>query len=179
MKKIYVVSSTMRKNGNSDVLCDAFIKGAVESGNSVEKLRLKDIELKFCIGCLSCQRTGKCVLNDDVNKFLDEVQGSDVLVFATPIYYYAVSGQLKTFLDRMNPLFPKDNKFKKVYLLATAADGAEEAMDGAIKEVEGWISCFEGVELAGVVYGTGATDIGDIKGTAAEKKAYEIGKSIK
>lgn len=179
MSKIFVVSSSMRKGGNSDLLCDAFIKGATENDNEVAKLSLKTLDLQFCRGCLACQRTGKCVLNDGVNAILPEVSASDVLVFATPIYYYAVCGQMKTFLDRLNPLFPQNNKFRKVYLLATAADGEESAMDGAVKETEGWISCFPDVELAGVVCGVGVTGVGEIKGTSAERQAYELGKSVK
>lgn len=76
-----------------------------------------------------------------------------MLVFATPIYYYEMSGQLKTFLDRMNPLYPKENSFREVYLLAASADDAPEAMDGAVKGIEGWVACFDGVCLKGVVQG--------------------------
>ena len=101
-----------------------------------------------------------------------------VLVFATPVYYYAVSGQLKTFLDRLNPLYVRDNKFKEVYLLTTAADNDESAMDGAVKDLQGWIDCFNGVTLKGVIRGVGVTEKGAVNNTAFPEQAYNMGKNV-
>lgn len=178
-KKIVVVSSTFRKRGNSDILADEFSKGALESKNEVKRINLREIELKFCLGCLACLKTGKCVQKDSVNALLDDVSRADVLVFATPIYYYEMSGQLKTFLDRLNPLYGCDNAFREVYLLATSAEDDKHAMDGAIKGLQGWVDCFDGVKLKKVVYGTGLEGIGEAQGSQAAKEAYEAGKSIK
>lgn len=178
-KNIVVVSSTFRKHGNSEILADEFARGAEESGNKVKRINLRDIELKFCTGCLACLKLGKCVQKDSVNSLLDEVSNADILVFATPIYYYEMSGQLKTFLDRLNPLYGRDNKFREVYLLATSADEDKSAMDGAVKGIQGWIDCFEGVTLKEVVCGTGAEGAGSIKNTDAPQKAYYAGKSVK
>ena len=177
-KKVYIVSSTPRKNGNSEILANEFARGAEEAGNIVTKINIRDIDLKFCIGCLYCQSHEKCVLSDEMNALYADVQSADVLVFATPIYYYEMSGQLKTFLDRLNPLYPRKNHFKDVYLLATAADGDDSAMDGAVKGIQGWIDCFNGVRLAGVVRGTNAGDIGTIVETHAPRHAYEMGKAL-
>lgn len=177
-KKVFIVSSSPRVNGNSDALAEEFARGARESGHAVTKVSVRDLDLKYCIGCMTCQTTGRCVLKDGMNDLYDSVQNSDVLVFATPVYYYSVSGQLKTFLDRLNPLYPKENKFKDVYLIATAADDNDSAMDGSIKAVQGWIDCFDGVRLAGVIKGLGADKIGDIKGSAALAEAYDAGKRI-
>ena len=99
-------------------------------------------------------------------------------MFATPIYYYGLSGQLKTFLDRMNALYGKENSFKRVYLLASAADTEESAFDGAIKGIQGWIDCFEGVRLAGVVKGAGVESAGEIRNTRFPQEAYETGKAL-
>ena len=175
MKKIIVVSSSLRKGGNSETLARAFADGAKSAGNSVEVISLKDVDLKFCVGCLYCQSHDKCVLKDDMNDLYDNFQNADVLVFATPIYYYAVSGQLKTFLDRLNPLYPRENKFKDVYLLATAADEEESAMDGAVKDIQGWIDCFDGVKLKGVLRGVGVIDKGDVYDTQFPQMAYDMG----
>lgn len=178
-KKVLIISSSFRKNGNSETLAKEFEKGALESENDVEILYLRDYEIKYCIGCVACQKTGKCVLNDDVKNIIDKVKNADVLVFATPIYYYCISGQLKTFLDRMNPLYIQDFKYREVYLLASAADGNPQAMDGAIKAIEGWIECFNGVELKGVVRGVNADAIGDIqKDGDLMKEAYTMGKEV-
>lgn len=177
-KKIFIVSSTLRNNGNSERLAQEFEKGAIAGGNEVFKVNIKDMDLRFCIGCLSCLNTGKCVIQDGMNEIYDKVQNADVLVFATPIYYYEMAGQLKTFLDRLNPLYPKNNKFKSVYLLASAAENDESAMNGATTGVQGWIDCFDGVRLEGVVKAIGVNAVGEIEGNKALTKAYEIGKSL-
>ena len=104
-------------------------------------------------------------MKDSVGEVLPRIQNSDILVFATPIYYYGLSGQLKTFLDRTSPLYQKENAFKKVYLLASAEDTEESAFDRAIKGMQGWIDCFEGVRLAGVVKGAGVESVGEIRNT--------------
>lgn len=177
-KKVYIVSSTPRKNGNSEILANEFARGAKEAGHCVTKINIRDMDLKFCIGCMYCQSHEKCVLNDEMNALYADVQSADVLVFATPIYYYEMSGQLKTFLDRLNPLYPRKNNFKEVYLLATSADGEESAMDGAVKGIQGWIDCFDGVRLVGVVRGTGVDEAGAIVKTSAPQNAYEMGKAL-
>ena len=178
MKKICIITSSPRKNGNSDVLAEQFRIGAEESGNKTVTINVRDLELKFCAGCMRCQSVGRCFMNDKMTEICDEVQSSDVLVFATPVYYYSMSGQLKTFLDRLNPLYVRDNRFKEVYVLATAADSDESAMDGVVKGVEGWIACFDGVELKGVIRGTGVEKPGEIVGSTAYIAAYETGKAV-
>ncbi len=178
MKNVLIINSTYRKGGNSEILAEQFRKGAEQSGNVVNTINLRSIKLNFCIGCLSCQKTGKCVFADSINELLPQVQNADVLVFATPVYFYSMSGQLKTFLDRLNPLYVQDNKFKEVYLLATSADTEKSAMDGTIKGIQGWIDCFDGVKLKGVIYGVGAEEKGAVQKTVAFNEAYEIGKNV-
>lgn len=179
MKKIVIVNSTFRRNGNSELLAKQFEKGAQEAGNSVQTIHLRDLKPQFCIGCLSCLNTGKCVLKDGVNAVLPAVREADVLVFATPVYYYSMSGQLKTFLDRLNPLYGGENKFREVYLLTSAAENDRSAMEGTVGGVQGWIDCFSGVRLAGVVYGIGAEKAGSVKDTPAYAEAYQMGKSVR
>lgn len=178
MKKIVVVTSSPRKNGNSETLARKFAAGATDSGNSVEFVAIRDLDLKFCAGCLSCQKNlGKCVLNDGMNGLYEKFRTADVLAFATPVYYYSVCGQLKTFLDRLNPLFPLDNKFKEVYLLATAAENEDYVFDGSIKDIQGWIDCFEGVTLKGVLRGGGVNERGEVDNTDYPEQAYKLGKN--
>ena len=178
MKKIIVVTSSPRKNGNSEILAQKFAEGAKAAGNEVQFVAVRDIDLKFCTGCLYCNTHDKCVLSDGMNGLYESFQNADVLVFATPVYYYAVSGQLKTFLDRLNPLYVRDNKFKEVYLLTTAADNDESAMDGAVKDVQGWVDCFNGVTLKGVIRGVGVTEKGEVNNTAFPEQAYNMGKNV-
>lgn len=178
MKKIIIVTSSPRKDGNSEMLAKKFAEGALSAGNEVKFIAVRDVDLKFCTGCMYCQTHDKCVLNDGMNALYKDFENADVLVFATPVYYYAVSGQLKTFLDRLNPLYPRANKFKEVYLLATAADDNEIAMNGSVSDIQGWIDCFDGVELKGVLRGVGVGDRGEINNTDFPAKAYEMGKNV-
>jgi multimeric flavodoxin WrbA len=178
-KKVVVVSSSFRKNGNSETLANEFIRGAKETGNEVETIYLRDITLNYCRGCFACLKLNHCVIDDDAKELMEKVRTADVLCFATPLYYYAMSGQLKTFLDRMNPIYSAGHNFKEVYLLTAANDTDPEAMDGAIKEVEGWVSCFDGVELKGVVKGNGLNDVGDVFGKSdILNEAYDMGKNV-
>ncbi len=178
MKKILVVSSSPRKDGNSETLVKKFAEGAQTSGNDIKVIYVRDLNLKFCTGCLYCQSHDNCVLNDGMNALYSEFETADVLVFATPVYYYSVSGQLKTFLDRLNPLYTRKNKFKEVYLLATAADNDEAAINGAVSDIQGWIDCFSGVALKGILRGVGATEKGDVLQTNFPEIAYEMGKNV-
>lgn len=178
MKKIVVVSSSLKNQSSSEILAKSFINGALSAENEIKFISLKTLKLKYCIGCLSCQSHNKCVLDDEMNELYEVFQEADVLVLATPIYFYSICGQLKTFLDRLNPLFSRENKFKEVYLLTTAADKEESAIDKAVTTVKGWIECFEGVSLKGVLCGTGINDIKDITKSLFIEKAYDLGKSV-
>lgn len=177
-KKILIISSSPRKGGNSETLAAAFAKGAQETGNEVETVYLREKQYGFCKGCLACQKSGRCVIKDDAVEIAAKMHDADVLAFATPVYYYSVSGQLKTILDRANPLFGTDYAFTKVYLLATAAEDESETVEGTVKAVQGWVDCFDRCELAGTVFAGGVTDVGEIAEHPAMKQAYQTGKEI-
>ena len=178
-KRILVLSTSPRIGGNSETLADVFIKGAEEAGHETKKICLYDKKIEFCKGCLGCQTTGKCILRDDAERIIAQMKAMDVLVFATPIYFYEMSGQMKTLLDRTNPLFPAEYEFRDIYLLATSADEEESSMEAAVKGLEGWISCFEKSRLAGVVRGTGADKKGAIEECGeALSAAYEMGRHV-
>ena len=177
-KKVLIISTSPRKGSNSEALCDEFARGARESGNEVEKVSLSGKDIRFCRGCFVCQKTQRCVIRDDADLIEQKMEHADVLVFATPIYYYEMSGQMKTMLDRGNPLFTTDYAFRDVYFLSTAADTDEAAAERAKSGLEGWIECFPKARLAGSVFGCGVTNTGEIAGSAAMTQAYEMGKAI-
>lgn len=176
---ILIISTSLRNRSNSQVLADAFADGAKAAGNNVEKITLKDKSIAFCKGCLACQKTQKCVINDDAVEIAEKMKNADVLVFATPIYYYEMSGQMKTMLDRANPLYSADYKFRDVYFLSTAAEDEDGVDERAIRGLEGWIECFEKAQLKGVVFAGGVTDIGEIDGHPSLKTAYNMGAEIR
>lgn len=177
-KKVLILSTSLRKGSNSEALANEFEKGAREAGHHAETVCLHDKTINFCTGCLACQKTKRCVIHDDADIIAQEMLTADVLVFATPIYFYEMSGQMKTMLDRSNPLFPADYAFRDIYLLATAAEEEESAMDGAVKGLTGWIDCFDKANLKAVVRCTGVTDPGDIRGNDALREAYQLGKIL-
>ena len=178
-KNILIISTSLRFNSNSDLLAQSFEKGALEAGHLVERVTLRDKTIQFCKGCLSCVKTQKCVIHDDVNEIVDNMKEADVLVFSTPIYYYEMCGQMKTLLDRANPLFNADYKFRDIYFIASAAEDGDHVWTKAVNGLEGWIDCFEKSHLSGVVFAGGVTDPGEIQGYQSLKRAFEMGKNIR
>ena len=129
-KTVLVVSSSPRKGGNSETLANAFANGAREAGHSVETVRLREKQIGFCGGCLACQKLGRCVIQDDAVEIAAKMHDADVLVFATPVYYYSVCGQLKTMLDRANPLFGSDyHSPRRIYWQRRPMTGAQPSRE--------------------------------------------------
>ena len=176
-KRILVISTSPRKGGNSEALADEFVRGARDAGNDVEKITLYDKTIGFCRGCLTCQSTQRCVIRDDADAIAQKMLRADVIAFATPIYYYNMCGQMKTLLDRANPLFSANYQFRDVFLLAAAAEEDEHTVDGAVTGLQGWIDCFEKARFAGTVFAGGVTAVGEVRHHPALQKAYELGKN--
>ncbi len=177
-KRVLVISTTLRKDGNSELLSKEFARGAKDNGNEVEFISLRGKNIEFCRGCLSCQITETCIINDDVKEIISKMKISDVITFSTPIYYYEMSGQLKTLLDRANPLFQSKYNFKDIYLITTAADTNPNADKTAINGIESWISCFKNVNLKGTLLGSGVLNAREIIHNPSMKKAYEMGFNV-
>lgn len=177
-KNVLIISSSPRKGGNSETLAAAFARGAQEAGNRVETVYLREKQYSFCKGCFACRKLGHCVINDDAVELAARMYDADVLVFVTPVYYYSVSGQLKTILDRANPLYDTDYAFTKAYLLATAAENEPETVAGTEKAVQGWVDCFPRCELVETVFAGGVNEVGEIVGHPALEKAYQVGKEV-
>ena len=179
MSKVIVITTSLRAKSNSDILAERLIVGAKDAGHDVELICLKGKTVKFCIGCLACQKTQKCVLKDDAVEIAEKVRNADTLVFVTPIYYYEMSGQMKTLLDRMNPLYPSDYGFRKVYMLSVAAEDEETTPEKAVNGLQGWVDCFEKAEFSGSLFCGGLNDSGEADSHLSElDEAYEFGRQI-
>ena len=178
MKKVLLISTSPRLNSNSEALAKAFAQGAQEAGHDVELISLRGKTVNFCRGCFVCQEKLRCVIRDDADLICEKALTADVLVFATPIYYYEMSGQLKTLLDRLNPLFPSDYAFRDVYLLSAAAEDEAYVPRRAVSGLEGWIDCFERARLAGTVFMGGVTSAGEAPEHPALEQAYRLGKQL-
>ena len=179
MSRVLVITTSLRSLSNSTRLAEELVRGAREEGHKVELLSLKDRQIAFCRGCFACQKTEKCVINDDAVMIAETVKTADSIVFVTPIYYYEMSGQMKTLLDRLNPLYPSDYRFRRIYLLSCAAEEEPSVPEKALSGLEGWVSCFEKASLSGSLFIGGLTDAAEAeRNKEALAKAYAFGKQI-
>ena len=178
MKKVIVISTSLRTGSNSDMLADQFVEGAKVADNDVEKITLVGKNIQFCKGCMACQKLGRCAINDDVNAIMAKVLKADVVCWATPIYYYEMSGQMKTLIDRMNAMYELDYQFRDVYLLTTAADDDPQTPKRAETGLTGWIACFPKSRLAGTLFCGDVNDARAIEGNPKLQEAFELGKSV-
>ena len=177
-KKVLILSASPRKGGNSDVLCDQFAKGAQEAGHNVEKIRVCDHKIAPCVACYYCQtHQDQCALKDDMPAILDKMMAADVLVLATPVYFYSINAQLKAVIDRCVRSWERI-KNKEFYYIMTAAEDATHTMDTTLACLRGFADCLEGSQERGILYGKGAYQKGDIKNLPVYEQAYQMGKGV-
>ena len=177
-KKVLILSASPRKAGNSDLLCDQFMLGAKEAGNQAEKIFLRDKRINYCTGCGACQcNGGKCVQKDDMAEVLDKMIAADVIVMATPVYFYTMNAQMKTLIDRTCSRYTEIRN-KDFYFIVAAADSSKKAMERTLEGFRAFTSCLGRAKEKGIIYGTGAWNIGDIKGSKAMTQAYEMGEKV-
>lgn len=178
MKQVLIISASPRKNGNSDILCDRFAQGAAESGHKVEKVFIASKNIGYCSGCGVCNSTHRCVQKDDMAVILDQMVNADVIVLATPVYFYSMDGQMKTLIDRTVPRYT-EIKNKDFYFIMTAADTEKDSLRRTMEAFRGFTEdCLDGAKEAGILYGVGAWQVGAIKSLDSYDKAYEMGRSI-
>ena len=178
MKKVLILSSSPRRGGNSDTLCDEFMRGAVEAGHHVEKIFLRDKTVHYCTGCSTCSLHGKpCPQQDDAAGIISQMLAADVIVMGTPVYFYTMSAQMKTLIDRCCGLYT-EMKNKEFYFITTAAEEDPKLSERTIDSFQGFLDCLENPVIKGVILGTGVWHIGDVKGKPAMLQAYEMGKQI-
>lgn len=176
-KKVLIISASPRRNGNSDALCDQFLAGAKEQGHEVEKIFLRDYKVHYCMGCGVCNNTHLCVQKDDMKALLDKMLLADVIVLATPVYFYGMNGQLKTFIDRCVPRYTEISN-KDFYFILTAADTDKKNLASTVEQLRGFTrDCLEGSKEKAVIYGTGAWQMGEIKNLPVYQETYQMGKN--
>ena len=176
-KKVLVISASPRKHGNSDMLCDQFIKGAVEAGHQAEKIYFSDEKIGYCTGCGVCVDKHQCSQNDDMVKILDKLIACDVLVLSTPVYFYCMNAQMKTFIDRTAPKY-QEMKNKDIYFILTAADSGISAMDETIHALRGFSSLLPYSKEKGIIYGLSMWNMGDAENSPTLNEAYKMGREI-
>jgi len=177
-KKVLILSGSPRIGGNSDTLCEQFKKGAEEVGCEVEKIFISHKKISYCHGCYYCQKNnGVCSIKDDMNEILDKMQQADVIVLASPLYFYSLSAQLKAVIDRCVARWTS-LKNKEFYYIMTSAENSETTMNCAIECFRGFAVCLDGSVEKGMICAKGVYDREDIKNTPYMNEAYELGKTV-
>ncbi|MGL4410935.1 MAG: flavodoxin family protein [Bacteroidales bacterium] len=178
MKKVVILSSSPRRGGNSDTICDEFYRGANDVGHKVDKIFLRDKQVNFCTGCGACSSYGKpCPQKDDMPEVLQRIIDADVVVMATPVYFYTMSAQMKTVIDRCCSRYT-EIRDKEFYFIITAAEDDQPKMERTLDTFQGFLDCLENPVNKGVVYGLGVWHVGDIKGHNSLIEAYNMGLSV-
>ena len=177
-KKVLILSGSPRKGGNSDILCDEFAKGATEAGHNVEKIRVPEKNIHHCIACYHCSKnSGACVFKDDMAEILQKMIDADVLVLASPVYFYSIDAQLKAVIDRTVARW-LEVKNKEFYYITTMADNEKSSADTTLACFRGYADCVEGAVEKGVIVAGCVYEKGEIKNHPAMKLAYQMGKNV-
>ncbi|HUT53271.1 MAG TPA: flavodoxin family protein [bacterium] len=179
--RIIALAGSPRKRGNTDILVDAFLEGAEEAGAKTSKVRLNDLDINPCQACYACKKTGKCKQKDDMRRLYKKLVKADAWVFATPVYWWGPSAQLKAALDRMFALCwgdnPKKIEGKKAVLITASEDETEKAtphVAGMMRESFAYMKLTPAGELFIRAYKKGEV----AKDKEAVKKARELGKKV-
>ena len=178
-KNVLIVSASPRKNGNSDLLCNEFLKGVVDAGHQVEKIFLADKKINYCIGCGLCSRNdySGCSQKDDMEDVVEKMIEADVIVLASPVYFYTINAQMKTFIDRCCAKYTKMNN-KEFYFIITAAEVNKAEMSRTFECFRGFLDCLENAKEQGQICATGVWEKGEIEKTSYLKDAYNLGKTV-
>ena len=182
-KNVLVISSSPRKGGNSDLLCDQFIKGAQEAGHHTEKISLREQKINYCTGCGVCNDTHRCVQKDDMGEIHEAIAAADVVVLASPLYFYSWSAQIKPVWDRLLPFYGENSKIDlrgKKAVLVTAAGDDDTACFGGLRESFRLGCGYTKWEIAGEIYAPGMypKDAVATGGRKYIEEAYELGKRL-
>ena len=174
MKHIVILSGSPRKNGNTNLLCRQFQQGAEEAGHSVRFIPLAEKRIGFCRACDACMRNGgACIQKDDMADILGAFQQADVVVLATPVYFYGVSAQIKACIDRTYPIWQHLGR-KEVYYIVSAGLG-EDIIARSLGDLDGFVEHFEQYEIKGRLYASNVMEAGAVRTLPVMEAAYQAG----
>ena len=173
--KVLVINGSPRDKGNSDLLCDEFIRGAREAGHQVEKISLRSKTINPCKACYACFRTDSCIQKDDMAEILEKAEKADVLLLASPTYFLTMSGQMKVMIDRLLPKW-QGLGGKDAYVIVTGHDGR----NGLKRNADDLAGILEnlGDRVCQVIWGEHVWQKGEVTGTKAMEEAYLAGRKI-
>ena len=175
MSKIVILVGSMRKNGNTARLAQSFAEGASKN-NNVEIVSVADYNFNPCIGCNSCftREGNQCFQDDDMVQIYEKLRNADIVVIASPVYFYSISAQLKAIMDRLHTPMRNTFHIKKLGILLVGAAELPNLFDPILMQYQMVLDFFE-LESIGTVLVRGVKDIGDIENNSALKEANELG----
>ena len=179
-KKVLILMGSPRKKGNTALLCEEFARGALETGNKVEQILIREHNINGCVACGACRKNGGiCIQQDEMQRIYELIEEADAIVLGSPIYYYTWSSQMKTVLDRFYAKSPSLQN-KTFYLISACHAGEEKYTETMLDTFRKFHGCFRagGNKEGGYVFGLGTGEPGDIIGNPAMEKAYEMGKNV-
>lgn len=179
MSKIVVLSGSPRKNGNTELLVSSFIEGA-QINNDVEVISIREYHVNPCIGCNACRNNSekKCFQNDDMKTIFNKLSDADILVIASPVYFYGISAQLKAIIDRFHSPERKQIGINGLVMLLVGADTIPDLFDSIQSQYQLTLNYFH-LKNYGVITVGGVEEKAAIKGNAKLKDAYSLGLSLK
>ncbi|MDR3294320.1 MAG: flavodoxin family protein [Clostridiales Family XIII bacterium] len=177
-KNIVVLSGSPRQNGTTDVLAAALTEGAEAAGNAVACFRTADLTIGACLGCGQCfKNTGICVQKDGMLPILEKLREADVLVLASPVYFFGFTAQLKCVIDRTYALLKEGTHIKRAALLVTCG-GSTDAAAASVLSTFRQIAGYQGWEEAGTVVVPGLHRRADIEGREELEQARKLGAGL-
>lgn len=177
MKHILILSASPRRKGNSQLLCEAFREGALEAGHQVTLVRLSEKKIGFCRACDACMKNGgTCVQKDDMQEILDVFRKAEVLVLATPVYFYGISAQMKTFIDRTYPIWQHLGKKEVYYIISAGLD--RKIIERSLGDLDGFVEHLEQYQIRGRLYAENVMEAGKAAQTDLPAKAREMGRAV-
>jgi multimeric flavodoxin WrbA len=186
---VLVFLGSPRKKGNSEILTEAVLEGVREAGGSPEIIRLCDLKISPCISCGGCNKTGKCVVEDDMTPLYDKIITIDKIIVASPIYFYGITAQTKAFIDRTQALWNRkrlmekkgewlENTDRKGFFISVAATRGARIFEGAVLTMKYGYDAM-GTNYAGDFLVTGPDKRGDMaKNEQKLSEAREAGKNF-
>lgn len=191
MKKILIILGGGRRKGNTAQLVDAFMKGAMEAGHATELISLNQLQVNGCIGCNACRYGKPCVQKDDFNSLVPKILEADLLVFASPLYFWTISSKIKAFIERFYCIAQKDDnpplgRYEKYpvhdcALLMTSADDFFWTFEQTVSYYQFTMVNYIGFHNKGMLLAGGCGDTNGRPGigkTDHLMEAYEFGKRI-
>ena len=178
MSNIVILIGSMRKGGNTDLLARRFAEGAAEH-NNVEIIPVSDYKVAPCIGCNTCfTREGNaCFNHDDMDGIYEKLRRADILVIASPVYFYGISAELKAIIDRLHTPMRNSFAIRKLALLLVGAASLPNLFDPILLQYQMILDFFH-LQDCGKVLVSGVKEKGDIIGHPALDEAHQLGLSI-